>query len=260
MQDLDVVLIQAPTFWQQPHENREMFEEWFKQVPATTRLVVLPEMFSTGFTMASSQVAETMDGDTVSWLAHSARRLDAVVCGSIVVSEGGRFYNRLVWMTPSGEFSVYDKRHLFRMAEEHQHYSPGSDRIIVEMGGWRICLLVCYDLRFPVWARNQQDYDVLLCVANWPLARQDAWNVLLQARAIENQAFVLGCNVVGTDGNAIEYGGGSAIYAPDGAALAKASNDAELLRYVLDPDLLTQYRNDFPVWRDADDFRLKGDK
>jgi omega-amidase len=257
MQPLELALIQTSTHWHAAQQNRDMFDEWFNQVPQTARVVVLPEMFTTGFTMSSDEVAEPMDGATLAWLARWSRELDAVICGSAAIRVEGRIYNRMVWMPPSGKATVYDKRHLFRMAQEHQHYAPGTDRVVVEFDGWRVCLLVCYDLRFPVWFRNRRDYDVYLCVANWPRARRDAWSTLLRARAIENQAYAVGCNVIGTDGNGIEYAGGSAAYAPDGKTLVEAGENPDLIRVVLDADALTELRDGFPVWQDADDYDLK---
>ena len=204
---LPLAVLQTATHWHNPQRNHELFEQLLDQVPQGTALAVLPEMFSTGFTMSSQQVAEDMAGPTVQWLCQQADQRQLVICGSVVIQDGQQFFNRLLWATPDGGLSWYDKRHCFRMAGEHEHYSAGQQRVVVELAGWRICLSVCYDLRFPVWLRNCNDYDVLLCVANWPAARRDAWMTLLKARAIENQAYCVGVNIVGTDGNDVQYSG-----------------------------------------------------
>ena len=258
MQPLTLSLLQTPTHWHDPAANRAHFAELLAEVPAETQLVLLPEMFSTGFTMASREVAETMAGETLSWLKQRAVDLGKVLCGSLVIEEDGAFFNRFVAVTPTGDCVQYDKRHRFRMAGEHEHYSAGGEKIVFEVGGWRVCPMVCYDLRFPVWFRNSDDYDLLVCVANWPAARQAAWNTLLRARAIENQAYAAGVNIVGTDGNGVTYSGGSAIYAPDGDVLVEAHDTAQLVTQTLDGARLKSLREQFPVWQDADEFQLKG--
>lgn len=256
MRPLTVSLIQTATCWHDPAANRDRFDRWFAEVPAEADLVVLPEMFATGFTMAPAEVAEPMDGATMTWLRAAASRLGKTVCGSLVIAEDGRHFNRFVWATPAGTVATYDKRHRFRMAGEHQHYAAGDRRCVVEAGGWRILLGVCYDLRFPVWLRNRNDYDALLVVANWPAARQAAWNALLRARAIENQAYAIGVNIVGRDGNGVEYTGGSAVYDPEARALIEAGDAEGLFTTVLDGAWLADYRRRFPAWQDADDFSL----
>jgi omega-amidase len=254
VQPLTVSLIQTQTHWHAPADNRALFEHWFTQLPDDARVVVLPEMFNSGFSMASAQVAETMDGPTVNWLQTQARALGKVLAGSLAISEDGCFYNRFVWVTPDGSVTSYDKRHRFRMADEHQHYSAGSQRCIVDVDGWRVCLSVCYDLRFPVWLRNRGDYDALICVANWPAARQLAWSSLLRARAIENQCYVVGLNIVGVDGNDVAYSGGSAIYSAEGNGLIEAGEAMGVFTASLDGQALAEYRQSFPVWQDADPF------
>ncbi|MDE0420345.1 MAG: amidohydrolase [Gammaproteobacteria bacterium] len=252
---LHMALVQAAPAWHDPAANRELFQGMMDTIEAPVDVVVLPEMFSTGFTMCSAAMAEGMDGETVAWLRDQAARRDVTITGSVVIEDGQRF-NRQVWMPPHGHESVYDKRHLFRMAGEHEHYAPGSERIVVEMGPWRICLCVCYDLRFPVWLRSHNDYDVLLCVANWPAARQSAWATLLRARAIENQCYAVGVNRVGVDGNGVVYRGGSAVFDGEGAALAQAGDEPGILSVTLDLDALREYRDRFPAWRDADTFEV----
>lgn len=252
---LRVALVQADAAWHDPAANRERLEGLIETIETPVDLVVLPEMFSTGFTMCSEAMAETMEGETVAWLRAQAARRGVTITGSVVIEDGQRF-NRHLWMPPDGRESVYDKRHLFRMAGEHQHYAPGNENVVVEMGSWRIRLCVCYDLRFPVWLRSRNDYDVLLCVANWPAARQSAWTTLLRARAIENQCYAVGVNRVGVDGNGVVYRGGSAVFDGEGAALAEAGDEPGILSATLDLDALREYRERFPAWRDADTFEV----
>ncbi len=256
MSALTVSVIQSRTHWHDPAANRAMFDIWFEEVPDATDLIVLPEMFSTGFTMASTEVAEPMDGETVAWMKASAQRLGKTLCGSVVIEEEGAYFNRLLWVPPGGEITSYDKRHLFRMANETDHYTAGDTRVVVSIKGVRVCLSVCYDLRFPVWLRNRDDYDVLLVVANWPAARLAAWTTLLQARAIENLSYVVGVNIIGEDGAGVKYAGGSAVYDPLGNALLPPSSKSEVATAVLNLDALTEHRAAFPAWRDADGFTL----
>lgn len=256
MQPLTLSLIQTPTRWHAPADNRALFDDWFEQVPEESQLVVLPEMFSTGFTMASDDVAEPMSGPTVAWMRRSAADLGRVLCGSVVIEDGGACYNRFLWVTPDGEVITYDKRHRFRMAGEHEHYAAGCERRVIRLGDWRVLPLVCYDLRFPVWLRSRRDYDLLLAVANWPAARQAAWNALLKARAIENLACAAGVNIVGTDGNGVDYSGGSAVYDSEGTPLLEAGSDAGVFTVSLDREALEAHRERFPAWQDADEFAL----
>jgi len=255
---LKVCMVQTATHWHDAPANRTMFDEWLEQIPQDAELVLLPEMFSTGFTMAASEQAELMDGPTVSWLTATAKRLNKTLCGSVVIaSDNGRKQcsNRLLWVTPSG-LTYYDKRHRFRMAGEHEHFEAGQDRVVVTHNGVRILLQVCYDLRFPVFARNRDDYDVYLIVANWPAARQQHWNTLLAARAIENQCYVVAVNCVGTDGNGVSYRGGSGIYSFTGEPQNRLFDDAGIVTGELDLAALEAYRQSFPAWQDADGFVL----
>ena len=214
---MHITLLQTALHWQNPVANRAMLEETLFTLPEPTDLIVLPEMFTTGFTMNAAALAEPMNLTTFKWLKQMARQTNAAITGSYVVQENGQFYNRLIWMEPDGQFAHYDKRHLFRMADEEKTYTAGTLRLIRTWRGWRICPLICYDLRFPVWSRSRQiaphqlDYDLLLYVANWPAPRQLAWDTLLQARAIENLSYVAGVNRVGQDGNQHTYLGGSAL-------------------------------------------------
>ncbi|MEM7216762.1 MAG: amidohydrolase [Pseudomonadota bacterium] len=259
MSTLTVSFVQSETRWHDPAANRALFDRALADVPTEAELVVLPEMFSTGFTMASREQAEPMDGPTVAWLRERAAQRGQVLTGSVVIEEGGAYWNRLLWVTPAGDVTSYDKRHRFRMAGEHEHYSAGSARVVVRLGAVRVLLAVCYDLRFPVFARNRNDFDLYLIVANWPAARQSHWDTLLRARAIENQAFVVGVNRVGTDGNEVAYGGGSAAIDFQGEPLVAPGDAAGVFTARLDLAALADYRGAFPAWQDADDFTLATD-
>lgn len=264
MNDLRVTLIQTSLHWENPEANRSMLEEKLWQIRDATDVIVLPEMFTTGFTMNAARFAEPMNLTTFKWLKQQAAQTKAVVTGSYIVQENGHFYNRLIWMQPDGAYQLYDKRHLFRMADEHLTYTGGTQRIIPEWRGWRICPLVCYDLRFPVWSRNGPVfpsestsagaplYDCLIYVANWPQARRHAWNTLLQARAIENLSYVVGVNRVGTDGKHIPYSGDSAVINCKGETLWNG-NDAETAQTVtINQEELRNFRKKFPAFMDAD--------
>ncbi len=256
MSPLTISLVQTALHWHAPERNHDMFAAWFEQVPEQAGVVVLPEMFSTGFTMAAGKVAEPMDGPTMQWLIDSAASLDKVVCGSLVIADSDVCTNRFVWVQPDGEVRHYDKRHLFRMAGEHDHYAPGATSITIDWQGWRIRPFVCYDLRFPVWLRTRDDYDVALGVANWPAARQIAWDTLLRARAIENLSYVVAVNRTGTDGNGVVYTGGTAAFAPDGETLQCAGSDEGIVTVTLDAGRLRSWREQFPAHMDADSFSL----
>lgn len=256
MSTLNVALIQSELHWHDAQRNRARFDRLFEELSAPCDLIVLPEMFSTGFTMSSKTQAEVMSGPTLSWMKASAARLSAVVCGSIIVEEGGAFYNRFIWAQSDGGLCTYDKRHLFRMADEHRHYCAGGERTLLELRGFRVFPQVCYDLRFPVFSRNRGDYDLAIYVANWPASRALAWNALLRARAIENQCYVVGVNRIGTDGNAVDYVGDSAVFAFDGTSLLAAGSAGGVFRVALDLDALRAYREEFPAWRDADEFDI----
>ena len=263
MRDLSITLVQTHTVWHEPAANRERFAERLAGLAEETDLVLLPEMFTTGFTMASAEQAETMDGPTIAWLLDQAARLDAAVCGSVVVEEGGRHYNRFLAALPDGGLVAYDKRHLFRMADEHAHYSAGTERRVFTFRGWRICPQVCYDLRFPVFSRNRlagedavDAYDLLLYPANWPARRAHQWRTLLPARAVENLAYVAGVNVVGTDGAGIAYAGGSGLWSFTGEIAADLGDGDADARCLLSAGALADWRAAFPAWKDADDFVL----
>ncbi|WP_435413848.1 amidohydrolase [Polaribacter aestuariivivens] len=209
--DLKIVGIQADLVWENSTKNIAFFEQEIKKLASDIDLIVLPEMFTSGFTMSPEKVAEKMDGFTVSWMQKIAFEKQTAICGSLVISDDDNFYNRFIFVFPSGDIETYDKRHSFTLAGEDKVYTSGSKKIIIEYKGWKICPLICYDLRFPVWARNSENYDLLLFVANWPIARIKAWDTLLKARAIENMSYVVGVNRTGTDANNYEYSGNSLI-------------------------------------------------
>ncbi|WP_299822325.1 amidohydrolase [uncultured Pontibacter sp.] len=255
--DLRVTIVQTELHWQNAEDNRSMFSEKLAAAAPATDLIVLPEMFTTGFSMSAEALAEEADGPTLDWMRKEARTHHAVVTGSIIVREGGAYFNRLYWVRPDGTYATYDKKHLFRMAKEHQTYTPGQERLLVELNGWNICPLVCYDLRFPVWSRNTNNaYDLLLYVANWPKVRSQPWRILLQARAIENIAYVIGVNRIGTDGNQHPYSGDSAIIHPKGYHLLETSETEGIHTLTLSKKELEDFREAFPAHLDADNFSL----
>ncbi len=264
--DLRVALVQTAVHWHSSEANMAMLEEKLWQLNGPTDLVVLPEMFTTGFTNAAPTLAEPMNSRTFRWMKQMATQLQAVLVGSYIVREKNLFYNRLLWMEPNGRYATYDKRHLFRQSYEHTVYSPGSERLLVSWKGWRICPLICYDLRFPVWCRNQVTdtgelaYDMLLCVANWPAVRSDAWMTLLRARAIENQSYVVGVNRVGADGNGFDYNGNSVVMNAEGDILERRVDEEALLSVTLSYKNLQAQRDRFPVHLDADWFTLNFDR
>lgn len=266
MTQLRTTLVQCDLRWEDPEINCRRLEEQLGDLgSADTDLIVLPEMFATGFTMNSREMAQSMSSSsTVAWLSDQARQRDCVVTGSVAIEEDGQYFNRLIWAMPDGQLAHYDKRHLFRMAGEHQRYAMGDRRVIVELKGFRILLTVCYDLRFPVWLRQQPstsapfEYDALLCVANWPAPRRHPWRVLLQARAIENLCAVIAVNRVGEDANGLSYAGDSMLLNARGEALIDGGDgEPMLVTASLDRDDLETFRQRFPAWQDADDFALK---
>jgi predicted amidohydrolase len=264
MQNLRVTLIQSDLYWEEIDANLSSFEEKIWKVGQDTDVIVLPEMFNTGFTMNARKHAEAMNMKTFRWMKQMASQTRALILGSFIVAEGDKYYNRLLWMEPDGNFRKYDKRHLFRMGDEHNTYTTGENRLVALWKEWRICPLICYDLRFPVWSRNRFDavskrmeYDLLIYVANWPSVRVEAWDSLLKARAIENLCYSVGVNRVGTDGNGVASNGHSAVYSPKGEALF-FQGDGEVIKTVeLNAESLQSYREKFPAYLDADDYSLK---
>lgn len=251
---LRITLFQSNLHWEDKDANLAMFEEKLRSAAEDQPDVfILPEMFSTGFSMNAPMLAEKMNGRSVEWMAMQATRYQAIVTGSLIIEEEGHYYNRLIWMQPDGNYRYYDKRHLFGMAREQEHYSAGSQKLIVEWQGWRICPLICYDLRFPVWNRNREDYDIALYVANWPQRRSLHWKSLLLARAIENQAFVMGVNRVGTDGKGLYYSGDSCVIAPNGEYLFQQADSECHFSIDLQKEVLEQTRQQLPFLKDRDE-------
>jgi len=258
MPKLSVTLIQCELAWENPQDNREQIAAHIEALPQATDLIVLPEMFTTGFSMNAVRNAELPGGATEQWLQQLAREHDCAIAGSIAVREGEAVFNRLLFATPD-QIQHYDKRHLFRMAGEDKRYASGRERVIVDWRGWRINLQVCYDLRFPVFSRNQNDYDLLLYVANWPAVRRNHWRQLLIARAIENQACVVGVNRVGSDAKGLAYSGDSLAIAGDGTVISDMKDENCAAQFELSGDELAQYRAQFPCHLDADAFQMAQD-
>ena len=259
MPDLTVSFIQTKLHWQDAAANRATLDVALASLGRPTDLIVLPEMFTTGFSMAAEALAEPMDGPTVAWLRAHAAAHHAVVTGSVIIEENGAYYNRLLWVRPDGSLSHYDKRHLFTLAGEQHTYTPGTTRLVEEWRGWRICPLVCYDLRFPVWSRNQPaaPYDLLLYVANWPAVRRTAWTTLLRARALENVACALGVNRVGRDGLGHDYAGDSALIDARGNYLLEAHEQTGIFTHTLRRNELDEFRARFTALADGDEFKLE---
>jgi predicted amidohydrolase len=279
MLPLTITTIQTNLVWENKVANLQALEKKINELEEKTEIVVLPEMFSTGFSMQPQLFAETMDGETVQWMKEITAKNKIILTGSLIIEEEGKFYNRLIWMLPNGQFGYYDKRHLFGYAEEDQHYTAGSKRLIASVKGWKINLQICYDLRFPAWARNRvlhsendttensmddvgtemivPEYDILIYVANWPERRSHAWKTLLCGRAIENQCYVIGVNRVGRDGNNINHSGNSLVIDPLGEVLYHMVEEEDIFTITLQKEHLLEIRNKFPFWKDGDFFSFR---
>jgi predicted amidohydrolase len=269
MADLKITFVQSRLHWENIPANLAMFSSFLKKIKrGSTDLIMLPEMFSTGFTMNASRVAEDMNGSAVQWMKRTASEKKCVVCGSLIIAEGAKYFNRLIWMRDDGSYEYYDKRHLFRLAGEEKIYTPGKEKIIVEVKGWKILPLICYDLRFPAWSRNgfftpnselrTPDFDLLIYVANWPARRDYAWRQLLIARAIENQSYVVGLNRTGKDGNGILHRGYSIVIEPMGEKISKTKPNVTSVETVkLPAKKLREVRKNLPFLIDADTFNIK---
>ncbi|MBS1593845.1 MAG: amidohydrolase [Bacteroidetes bacterium] len=265
MTDLRIATIQTALHWEDIQANLDMMDRLVDSI-TDADLVVLPEMFSTGFSMAPAHLAESMDGSAVTWMKQAAAKRNCVITGSLMLYEGEghdrKYYNRLVWMRPDGTYETYDKKHLFSLSDEPRIYTPGSERLIVTLKGWRICPMICYDLRFPVWSRNainkdrEATYDLLTYSANWPDRRALAWKTLLQARAIENQSYVIGVNRVGDDGTGVTYTGDTSVIDPLGNILYRKEGDQDIFITTLSYTELVKVRRQFQFLRDADPFQL----
>ncbi len=257
MQDLSVTLIQTFLYWEDPVANRAMLEEKISSIDKTD-IIILPEMFTTSFTNNAGKFAEPMNLNTFKWMKQLSAQSGACIVGSYCIKEGTRFYNRLLWMQPDGTFYTYDKRHSFRMSDEHKVYTAGEKQLIVEYKGWKIAPFICYDLRFPVWSRNTANkYDLAIYVANWPEARAHAWKSLLPARAIENISYVVGLNRIGTDGLGLVYSGDSVVQDFKGMPLAELQSEEKIETVVLSKKALEAFRLIFPAFLDADGFEIK---
>lgn len=264
MSTLTITTIQPSLAWENKAANLALLEKKINSIEVPTELIVLPEMFSTGFSMKPDLLAETMEGETISWMKSISAKKRAILTGSIIIKEEEKYFNRLVWVLPNGQLGYYDKRHLFAFAKEDQFYHPGEKRLIASVKGWKINLLVCYDLRFPVWSRqspssddSSPEYDLLIYVANWPQRRNHAWKTLLQARAIENQAFVVGVNRVGEDGNGIYHSGDSMVINPMGEVMYTKADEEDVFTITLDKKLLEEIRTKLPFLKDADNFLIE---
>ena len=257
MQDLTVTIIQADLVWENVSQNLSQFDAKIKSISEQTDLIILPEMFSTGFSMNAKQLAEEADGSTINWLREKSAKKKVDLAGSVIIKEHDSYFNRLYWAKPNGKLFFYDKRHLFRMAKEHEVYSAGNENIIVKLKGWRIRPFICYDLRFPVWSRNlDNQYDMAVYIANWPEKRAHHWRSLLLARAIENQAYVIGVNRVGKDGLGVSYSGDSMIIDPIGNILVHKRKSEAIHTEQLSYLTLENFHKKFPAWMDGDRFEV----
>lgn len=263
MAPVTFTLIQTNLIWEDKAANLKMLEAKIAAIQEPTQVVVLPEMFSTGFSMKPETLAETAHGPTVQWMKKTAAAHKIILTGSVIIEEDGRYFNRAIWMQPNGQWGCYNKRHLFAYGNEDQHYTAGHQRFIASVNGWRVALFVCYDLRFPVWCRQQFDtekrfeYDTAIYVANWPQRRSHAWKTMLQARAIENQCYVIGVNRVGEDGNGIYHSGDSMVVDPLGELLYQKADAEDVFTLTLQKENLQDVRTKFPFWRDADVFQIQ---
>jgi predicted amidohydrolase len=262
MQDLTITLIQSRLFWEDPDKNLEMFEEKISGITQPTDLIILPEMFNTGFTENCGKFAEEDNGKTIQWLKALSRQKGCVITGSLIIREDGRYFNRLIWMNPDGSYYHYNKGHLFMMEKEHLSFSPGNKRLVVDLNGWKVITLICYDLRFPVWCKNsfrngEYEFDLMIFIANWPAIRSLAWKSLLPGRAIENQSYVVGVNRVGSDGNNIDHSGDSMAVNPEGQILFSAEPYTEFIKSItLSHQELEKFRKMLQVGLDWDDFKI----
>ena len=255
-EEIIVCLVQPEMVWEHLNANLELLDEMLGQIPGRTDLIILPETFSTGFTMQADRFAEGTDGKGIAWMQKVAKKKQAYVTGSLIINDNGRIYNRLFWVSPEGIEGHYNKRHLFRMGREDKRFVPGESRHIFTIGEFRFMPQICYDLRFPVFSRNRSDYDVLFYVANWPAPRQHVWETLTRARAIENQAYVLGVNRVGVDGPGVDHAGGTCAIDPKGKMIRSMDDKPGIMTSTIHLDVVREYREKFPAWKDADDFSI----
>lgn len=261
MQDLTITLIQTELLWEDIAANLAMFDRKINAISEQPDIIILPETFTTGFTMNAEAIAESMNGSAVSWMTQKSSQKNVHIMGSVILEEGGKYFNRLIWAKPDGEFLIYDKKHLFRMAGEHKVFSPGNSHLTVEVNGWKLRTFICYDLRFPIWSRNiANEYDVAVYIANWPARRAPHWKLLLAARAVENQSYVIGVNRVGKDGNGFAYSGDSSIIDPLGNILFREADISCTYTTKLNYERIREYRETFAAWQDADGDAVKFSK
>ena len=249
---MNITLVQSDLYWEDIEKNLLGFEDKLKNF-GQTDLIILPEMFSTGFSMNAASVAETMDGSAINWMRKTAMKKNCALTGSLIIKENGKFYNRLIFMRADGSFEQYDKKHLFTMAKEEETYTAGSEKVFIEYKGWKICPLICYDLRFPIWNRNLEDYDLAIYVANWPDRRSYHWRSLLAARAIENQCYVAAVNRVGNDGKDLYYSGYSSLIDPAGEILYQKADSEVIQQFDISLEHLKEVRTKLPFLKDRDD-------
>lgn len=255
MENLKITVFQGHLFWENADKNLQNISTRLSGMRIKTDLIVLPEMFSTGFTMNAEKLAEPMGGKTMQWMQEMAALYQCVITGSLIIQEGESYFNRLIWMRSDGSYEHYDKKHLFTLGKEHQTYTAGNKRLIVELNGWKVCPVICYDLRFPAWLRNLDTaYDLLIVVANWPEKRALHWRTLLPARAIENQAYIVGVNRVGHDGNEVYHSGDSACIGPNGDVVYFKRDEEDLYTFTINAEELIKIRRAMPFLKDADDF------
>ncbi|WP_448699472.1 amidohydrolase [Mucilaginibacter sp. AW1-3] len=258
MENLKITVFQGHLFWENIDKNLQNITLRLSGIREKTDLIILPEMFNTGFTMNAETLAEPMNGKTMQWMKETAQKYDSVVTGSLIINEKDKYYNRLIWMRADGSFECYDKRHLFALGKEHHTYTAGTKRLIVELKGWKICPIVCYDLRFPVWLRNKDTaYDLMLVVANWPEKRSLHWRTLIPARAVENQCYIIAVNRVGHDGNEIYHSGDSMCIDPNGNVIYYKRDEEDVYTFTINPEELIKVRRQLPFLADADDFEIE---
>ena len=250
-----VSLIQSDIIWEDKNSNLKKYQEQIDKIEST-ELIVLPEKFTTGFSMSPKDISEKMNGETIQWMKQNAHKMNSAICGSIIIEESGKYFNRFIWINPDGSIHHYDKRHLFSYAGENDNYTPGDSKIIIEYKGWKICPLICYDLRFPVWSRNSEEYDLLIYVANWPSKRKFAWRSLLVARAIENQCYVIGVNRVGLDNSGNSHSGETSIINALGESLYVKSHSEDLYTNGISKLELEKIRKQLPFLNDKDNFKI----
>ncbi|BAU54463.1 amidohydrolase [Mucilaginibacter gotjawali] len=257
MENLKVTTFQGYLYWENIDKNLQNITTRLSNIREKTNLIILPEMFSTGFSMEAEKLAEAMGGKTMKWMYKIAKEYDCVLTGTIIIKENEKYYNRLIWMRPDGTYEYYDKRHLFALGKEHMTYTPGNKRLIVELKGWNICPMICYDLRFPVWLRNAgAEYDLLIITANWPEKRIAHWRTLINARAIENQAYVIGVNRVGHDGNEVYHSGDSTCIDPMGNVIYYKRDEEDLYTFTINAEEVKKTRRIMPFLKDEDEFNI----